>query len=304
MPRGGSRDCEVPALKLTLRAERAPPRLRDPYVTSVTGCGDLGRNSVGLGHERPGDERRVVADHGQLLAGDVFDRGAEPARVLQADRRQDLDLRRDHVRRVVAAAETRLDHGDLDAAARQGVVGSRRQRLELGHLVVAGECPVHELGCVSGTGHGGREGGFGKRPLPHLDSLRERPQMRRGIRAGPQPVPLEDRRDHPDRRGLAVRPDDVDRREPPLRQAEDRHQLVHAVEPEPHPEQLETEQVVLGLAERHSDASSARKRSSFSRSRSTTSGGAFLTKPLFASLPSARAISVSSADRRASTRAA
>ena len=247
----------------------------------------------------------MVAHHRQLLAGDVFDRGAEPARVLQPDRRQHLDLRRDHVRRVVAAAEARLDHGDLDAAARQRVVGGRRQRLELGHLVVVGERAVHELGRVGGTGHGGREGGFGKRPLPHLDSLRERAQMRRGVRAGPQPVALEDRRDHPDGRGLAVRPDDVDRREPPLRHAEDRHQLVHAVEPEPHPEQLEPEQVVLGLAERHQRLRARPgSRSSLSRSRSTTSGGAFLTKPSFASLPSARAISASSADRRASTRAA
>jgi hypothetical protein len=71
-------------------------------------------------------------------------------------------------------------------------------------------------------------------------------------------VALEDRGDHPDGRRLAVRPDDVDRREAPLRHAENGHQLVHAVEPEAHPEQLEVEQVCLRLREVHWSSASSR----------------------------------------------
>ena len=50
--------------------------------------------------------------------------------------------------------------------------------------------------------------------------------------------------------------------------------------------------------------SSARSRTSFSRSASTTSAGAFSTKPSLASLPSARAISCSSFSRRSAFRRA
>jgi hypothetical protein len=52
-------------------------------------------------------------------------------------------------------------------------------------------------------------------------------------------VALEDRGAEADRGGLAVGADHVDRREATLGQTEHGHQPVHAVEPEPHAEQLE-----------------------------------------------------------------
>src|SRR5207244_826976 len=101
-------------------------------------------------------------------------------------------------------------------------------------------------------------------------------------------------------RRLAVRPDDVDRAKALLRRAERRHEPAHPVQPEPHAEQLEPQQVALGLLEGHSASSSARSRSSLSRSAWTTVSGALPTKPSLASLPSARAISAVSSLRCAS----
>ena len=100
--------------------------------------------------------------------------------------------------------------------------------------------------------------------------------MRRGVAAGAQPVALEDRRAEADGRRLAVGPDHVDRGEAALRQAQHGHQPVHAVEPEAHAEQLEREQVLLGLAEGHSDPrrrSASRYSSSLRRSSRHHLGG-------------------------------
>ena len=119
------------------------------------------------------------------------------------------------------------------------------------------------------------------------DPLDERGQVRGQIRAGAESVRAQDRRDHPDRRGLAVGPDDVDRLESPLRMPERGHQPAHAVESEPHPEQLEREQVALGVLEReaHSASRSAFRRASLSRSAWTTADGALSTNPLLDELP-------------------
>src|SRR5207248_1712867 len=92
----------------------------------------------------------------------------------------------------------------------------------------------------------------------------------------------------------------VDRVELALRVTECGHQPPHTVQPEPHPEQLERQQVSLRLLARHaSPSSSACRRASLSRSVCTTSAGAFATNPWLASFLSARSISVSSFARRA-----
>ena len=68
----------------------------------------------------------------------------------------------------------------------------------------------------------------------------------------------------------------MDRGEAPLRQTEHGHQPVHAVQPEPHAEQLEREEVLLGLPEGHAAsrrASASRCSSSLRRSSSTDLGG-------------------------------
>ena len=171
--------------------------------------------------------------------------------MLEAHSGEHLDPGRDHVRRVVAPAQPGLDHRHLDAAARQLAVRGGGQRLELGHAVVLVERAIDHPRRMRRALDRRRERGAVERALAHLDPLREGAQVRRRVGPGAEPVTLQDRRDHPRRRRLAVRPDDVDAREPALRHPEHRHELVHAVEPEPHAEQLEVEQVVLRFAQVH-----------------------------------------------------
>jgi hypothetical protein len=193
----------------------------------------------------------VIPHHRELLVGDVGDRRAEPAGVLEPDPGEHLHLRRDHVGRVVASAEARLDHGHLDPLPRELVVGRGRERLELGHAVVLVERAVDHPRRARHGRHGRAELVPRQRPLPHLDPLRERTQVRRRVGARPHVVAFEYRGDHARGGRLAVRPDHVNRREPPLRHPQRGHQLVHAVEPEPHAEQLEVEEVILRLGKRH-----------------------------------------------------
>ena len=164
-----------------------------------------------------------------------------------------------HDKRRVVAHHRQLFIGDVDARARQRMVGGRRQGLELRDLVALGKRPVHELGCVRRACDSLGELGVPERTLAELDPLREAAQMWRGVDAGREALALEDRGSETRRRRLAVRADDVDRRKSPLRHPERRHQLVHAVEPEPHAEQLEAEQVVLGLAQVQVSASCWRR---------------------------------------------
>src|SRR5205807_364464 len=117
--------------------------------------------------------------------------------------------------------------------------------------------------------------------LADPDPLAERDQVRRQVGAGAQAVVLEDRGDHPYRRGLAVRSHDVDRLELPLGMPERGHQPQHPVQAEAHPEQLAVEDVALGLLRVHSASSSARSRARSARALSTTSGGALSTNPWF-----------------------
>ncbi len=66
--------------------------------------------------------------------------------MFEADAGEHLDLRRNHVGGVVAAAEAGLDHRHIDALACQLGVGGRGQQLELGHRIVAGAGAVDLLG--------------------------------------------------------------------------------------------------------------------------------------------------------------
>ena len=148
-------------------------------------------------------------------------------------------------------------------------------------------------------------------PVVDPDPLAERDQVRRQVGAGPQAVVGQDRGDHPRRRGLAVGADDVDRRESALGMPERGHQPPHPVQPEPHPEQLQRQQIALGLALVHGAAAPgafghvvitpvtappARLAAAPAcRARpAPPAAGALATKPWLASLRSARSISASS----------
>ncbi len=168
-----------------------------------------------------------------------------------------LHLRGDHVGGVIAPAETRLDHRHLDLATSELGVGGGGQGLELGHAIVPVQRAVHELGRAGGAGHRGREVSRLEVGILDPDPLPERDQVRRDVDAGAQAVMRQNRGDHARGRGLAVGPNHVDRRELPLRMPERGHQSAHAVQPEPHPEQLERQQVALRLLGSHGSPSSA-----------------------------------------------
>ena len=126
-----------------------------------------------------------------------------------------------------------------------------------------------------------------------LDPLRPAAHVRRDVRADAQPRRVEQRRAHQRRRRLAVRADDVDRGKRALRLAERGEQRPHAAEPEllgPRRERFEPADVCVLPGHDHGSVTAVRlrgrryspsasrsrlKRASFSRSASTSSGGAF-----------------------------
>ena len=121
------------------------------------------------------------------------DRRAQPARVLEADVREHLHLRRDHVRGVVAPAEAGLDHRDLHPGLGQLAVRGGRQRLELRHAVVGLQRAVDLLGRPRGARDRGGEALGLDVALRDPDALGERHEVRRQVGAGAQPVALQDR---------------------------------------------------------------------------------------------------------------
>ena len=142
--------------------------------------------------------------HRELLARDVGDRRAEPARVLEPDVGEHDHVGAEHVGRVVAAAQAGLDHGDLDLAPRQLVERGRGQQLELGDAIaVAGPVDLRR----------GRRGALDRgaelrRPTGRASPTRIRSAnvVRCGDRYAPvrTPVRLQQRRREPHGRGLAV----------------------------------------------------------------------------------------------------
>ncbi len=82
------------------------------------------------------DEHAAVAQHGQLLGGDLLERLAEVLGVVEPDRSQHGRARGDHVGGVQPSSEPRLDHADLDLGRGERDEGRRGQQLELGHRPV------------------------------------------------------------------------------------------------------------------------------------------------------------------------
>ena len=82
----------------------------------------------------PSDDDRARLDDRELLHCDRLARRAEHLRVLERDVRQHLDRRAEDVRRVVAAAEPRLDDGDVDLRRRELGQGGGGEHLELRRL--------------------------------------------------------------------------------------------------------------------------------------------------------------------------
>ena len=180
---------------------------------------------------------RAGPDHRELLGRDRLTRRAEDVGVVERDVRQHDDRRVEHVRRVVAPAEPRLDHGHVDLARRELGQRGRREHLELRRALRV-RANARERALEVGV------------LAVDLDPLGPAAHVRRDVRADAQAGGAEQRRAHERGRGLAVRADDVDRREPRLRLSERGEQRAHAAEAEllrPGRERLEPGDV--GVAE-------------------------------------------------------
>ena len=80
----------------------------------------------------------MIAEHRQLLSRNLGLGLAQPLGVIEADRGQHGDPRRDRVGRVKPAPESRLDHPNLDPGSGQGEEAGRGCDLKLGDGLTAG----------------------------------------------------------------------------------------------------------------------------------------------------------------------
>ena len=192
--------------------KRVLTRGEGDHVTALDECCELGirqhHRGTGLGN-------------GELLARDLLTRFAEDVGVLERDVGEDLDRRPQHVRRVVPAAEPRLDDRDVDA--RGGELRERRggQELELGRPQTLGGS-ANALDCRLEVGL----------LTANANALAPAADVRREVCADDQPLPGEHLLDRARDGGLPVRPDDVDRRVRELGIAELREERLDPVEPE------------------------------------------------------------------------
>ena len=174
-------------------------------------------------HVRPvrEDDGRAGLRDGELLGRDLLEGVAEHVGVLEPDVRQQDDARAKHVRRVVPAAETRLDHCDVDGGVREGCERGRGDRFELRRAeLLRGGADAADCGLEV------------RLPSFQPDPLGPAYDVRRDRRADTQSFGEEQLLDRHRGRRLAVRPDDVDRRVRELRVPDRGEQRAHAVEPE------------------------------------------------------------------------
>ena len=133
----------------------------------------------------------MVAQHRELLGGDLELGVPEPLGVLEADRGQRRRPARDHVGRVEAAAEPGLDHRHLDPRRREGDEGGRGRRPRTGSPPrprrASGSTASTDVGdALDRGGEGGRRRSRRRRACirsrPAL-VVRARGRRRRGSRA-------------------------------------------------------------------------------------------------------------------------
>ena len=186
-------------------------------------------NFLLLSHD---DDNLAGLDDAGLFARDLFDRGAQPLRVIQGDRRDDGDAGVDDVRSVPAPAHADLDDGGIDRVVGEGSVRHDREDLEEGQaratllraaLVHHANVRLDVLPCAHEALARDRVT-LQRDAFAHVEQVRAREAARLHTEGG------EERVDHARRRRLAVRTRDVDRRVEVLRVAQDVQGELHTVE--------------------------------------------------------------------------
>ncbi len=170
-----------------------------------------------LGLAEDGD--RAGLHDGELLARDRLGGVAEHVGVFQRDVREQDDSRVDHIRRVVATAQSGFDDRDVDLLRAELRQRGGGEDLELGRSFGVRAHAVDralEVRVVAAD----------------TDPLRPRPHVRGVVRADVPSLCGEERLDRAGRGSLAVRSDDVNGRIRLLRVAEVGQQPAHPLEPE------------------------------------------------------------------------
>ena len=210
-------------------AHRDPELVAFPQQRHADGGGTRGDDGRRLGRLGGGD-RDAGADDVGLVGRDLPQRVAEVLLVVEVDRREDADGRRADGGRVVATAQTDLQHRHLDALAREVVERQRGRRLE--HAgVEARDQGAQRLHAV------------GQRVLAdrlgiHANALAERHQVGRRVEPDPAAGGAQHGGQHGGHRPLAVGAADLRDRVGPLGMAERVQQGLDPLEPGAHPGML------------------------------------------------------------------
>ena len=293
---GGAREREVARWKPGAPQRRPSSRAaRHAHAARVALGGAARLRRAPRGRARADDERRAAAARTASFSRAMSATVGPSQRVCSRPTFVSTATgAREHVRRVVAPAEAGLDDRDLDARAGELDERGGGQQLELGHAVALAERAVDLRGGRAPRAAPRRANASGSRSSSptRMRSVNDA-QVRRQVGAGAHAVALEDRGGHAHGRATCR---SCRRRGSTRKRSCGRpsavEQPAHAVQAEAHAEQLEREQVLAPRRSArpgaHSASSSARRRASFSRSASTTAGGALATNPSLASLRSAR----------------
>ena len=178
------------------------------------------------------DDNLAGLDDAGLFARDFLDRGAEPLRVVQGDRRDDGDARVNNVRGVPPPAHADLDDSGVDRVVGEGRVRHDREHLEEGQsratlflaaLVDHADVGGDVLPCAHEALARDRVALQGD-AFAHVEQVRAREAARLHAES------REERVDHARRGRLAVGARDVDRRVGVLRVAQDVQGELDAVE--------------------------------------------------------------------------
>ena len=153
------------------------------------------------------DDDLAGFDDAGFFARDLFDRGAEPFRVVQGDRCDDGDAGVDDVRGVPAPAHADLDDGGVDRVVGEGRVCHDREHLEEGQARAAllRAALVHHADVGLDVLPGAHEALARDRVAFQGDALAHVEQVRAREAASLHAEGSEERVDHARRGGLAVR---------------------------------------------------------------------------------------------------